>query len=92
MEIKALLGLNAYNLDRESHIRVNHAICRERCEVKYCLYVCPAKVYSLKEKEGEIQVEHDGCLECGTCVIACPHEALEWRYPRGGFGVQYRFG
>jgi ferredoxin like protein len=31
-------------------------------------------------------------LECGTCRIACPHSALEWEYPRSGFGVQFRFG
>jgi len=91
MEIKARLGLNAYKLDKESHIRVDHRICRERCEIKYCLYVCPAKVYSLGG-EGEIEVDYDGCLECGTCLIVCPHGALEWHYPRGGFGVQYRFG
>jgi ferredoxin-like protein FixX len=24
--------------------------------------------------------------------VACPSGALEWRYPRGGFGVQYRYG
>lgn len=90
VNIKAKLGLNAYKLDKETHISVNHEICRQRCEKKYCVYICPANVYS--EKDGDIQVDYDGCLECGACIIACQEDALEWHYPRGGFGVQYRFG
>jgi ferredoxin like protein len=35
-------------------------------------------------------VNWEGCLECGTCLMCCDHEALEWRHPRAGFGVQYR--
>ena len=30
------------------------------------------------------------CLECGTCLIICEKGALDWKYPRGGFGVRYR--
>ncbi|MEK6545549.1 MAG: ferredoxin family protein, partial [Nitrospinota bacterium] len=32
----------------------------------------------------------EGCLECGTCRIAC--EFIEWRNPKGGYGVCYRYG
>jgi ferredoxin like protein len=53
------------------------------------LYVCPAHVYTLN-KEGNVELELDGCLECGTCRIACVE--LEWHYPRGGYGVQYKCG
>jgi ferredoxin like protein len=31
-------------------------------------------------------------LECGTCQIACIYGSVKWKYPRNGFGVQYRFG
>ena len=37
-------------------------------------------------------VEYAGCLECGTCLIACNEGALSWSYPKGDYGVQYRFG
>jgi ferredoxin-like protein FixX len=41
---------------------------------------------------GGMVVEYAGCLECGTCKIACTLKAIIWDYPKGEFGVQYRFG
>jgi ferredoxin like protein len=37
-------------------------------------------------------VEFAGCLECGTCMIACIYGSVKWKYPKSGFGVQYRCG
>jgi len=91
VNVKAKLGVDVYKVDAETHIVVNHALCRAACAVKYCTYVCPAQVYTLGG-DGLVHVEHDGCLECGTCVVACPADALTWHYPRAGHGVQYRFG
>lgn len=88
--IRAKLGHDAIKVDSERHIKVNQEVCRS-CEEKYCLYVCPAQVYVLNS-EGEIQLELDACLECGTCRIACVKKSIEWDYPRGGFGVQLKFG
>ena len=31
-------------------------------------------------------VEYAGCLECGTCIIACTHGAILWEYPKGNVG------
>lgn len=91
VNIKAKLGINAYKIDSESHISIEHAICKAKCKSKICTWVCPARVYTLGDDD-LIHVEHDGCLECGTCVIACRSDALTWRYPKAGQGVQYRFG
>ena len=90
INIKAKLGLDTIKVDTEKHISVNREICKS-CTERYCLYVCPAQVYTLS-KEGEIELDLDGCLECGTCRIACLKGAVDWNYPRGGFGVQFRFG
>lgn len=91
MNIEAKLGVNVFAIDKERHITVNQEICRTRCRQRYCLTVCPAHLYSLGP-EGEVMLNYEGCLECGTCKLACVQGALEWHYPRGGFGVQYRFG
>ena len=90
VNIKAKLGKDTIKADSEKHIKNKPEICRS-CREKYCLYVCPARVYTL-DKEGMVVMELDGCLECGTCKIACTKNALEWNYPRAGFGVQYKYG
>lgn len=87
------LGLDVFKIDSEqAHIIIEHDVCRKNCTLRPCLYVCPANLYSYVEERDEIFVDYEGCLECGTCMIVCQDEALEWRYPRAGFGVQYRFG
>ena len=90
INVKAKLGLDTIKVDDRKHISVNQEVCKD-CGERYCLYVCPAQVYTLG-KEGEIELDLDGCLECGTCRIACLRKALDWNYPRGGFGVQFKFG
>jgi len=90
LNIKAKLGLDTIKVDEEKHISINREICKN-CAERYCLHVCPTQVYTLNN-EGEIELDLDGCLECGTCRIACLKKAIDWNYPRGGFGVQFKFG
>jgi len=37
-----------------------------------------------------MDVVYETCLECGTCYVVCDKEAVDWNYPRGGYGVCYR--
>jgi len=89
--IETKLGWNVFKLDDNPHITLEQEICQTICQTRPCLHVCPAELYTLNDQD-EIQVDYEGCLECGTCLISCPHDALTWHYPRGGSGVQYRFG
>ena len=91
MDVKEKLALNRIRNDSESHIKIEQAKCKT-CEARPCLIVCPAALYELNAEAGEIKVEFSGCLECGACLISCPKSALTWRYPKGQFGVQYRYG
>ncbi|MEJ2261950.1 MAG: 4Fe-4S dicluster domain-containing protein [Anaerolineales bacterium] len=92
MNIETKLGLDVFQIDSEQpHILIDQEVCQSRCTIRYCLHVCPANLYELNER-GEIMVDYEGCLECGTCYIACRQDALTWHYPRAGYGVQYRFG
>ncbi|HVJ48679.1 ferredoxin family protein [Desulfitobacterium sp.] len=84
------LSLNKFEVDEgEPHILINNDLCKS-CQPKSCLLVCPAGLYS--ELNGEIIVEWAGCLECGTCRAICEKEAIDWKYPRGGFGIIFRQG
>ena len=86
------LAGNIFTLDEdESHIRVNQHVARVTGTGQLLVAVCPAHVYS-EAPDGTILVEYAACLECGTCLAVAAPGALEWHYPRGGFGVQYREG
>ena len=54
--------------------------------------LCPAGCYSRAES-GQVEISSDGCMECGTCRIVTQSTGeIEWSYPRGGFGILYKFG
>lgn len=87
-----LLGVNKYQVDHdEAHIIVNKEACA-LCQDKPCLVVCPASLFKLDQR-GELSFDYAGCLECGTCRMICAQKGIEkWTYPRGTFGVVYRYG
>ncbi|MEI9426155.1 ferredoxin family protein [Mesorhizobium sp. Cs1299R1N3] len=54
--------------------------------------VCPARCYELNAT-GQVEIAADGCMECGTCRVLCEASGeITWNYPRGGFGVLFKFG
>jgi len=90
MPIDAKLGLDVFKVDKQAHIVIDQKKCK-KCRDDFCLYICPANLYS-RAPNGDILVNFEGCLECGTCRIVCEHCGIDWKNPRGGFGVQLRFG
>lgn len=91
MKIEDKLFCDRFIVDNKSHLRVkNQNDCKD-CEMKQCTTVCPSHVYTW---DGEkILVSFEDCLECGTCRVVCQEfNNIEWEYPRGGFGVQFKFG
>lgn len=72
------------------HLKIKDKQVCVKCESKPCVTFCPAAVY--KWEGAEITVGFENCLECGSCRIACPYFNIDWKYPRGGFGVQFKNG
>jgi len=91
MKIEDKLFLDRFKVNQESHLRIiDGEKCMKDCHEQPCLYLCPANVYRL---EGDrISVNYEGCLECGSCRIGCPHLNIEWCFPVGGYGVSHKFG
>jgi ferredoxin like protein len=89
MIVDDLFELVSYKVHPEPHIRVNRDICQE-CKHRACTFVCPARCYQWNSERGRIDFAYEPCLECGTCLIICDRGALEWNYPKGGFGVHFR--
>lgn len=91
-KIEEKLYADRFKTDSSSHLIIkDQEICR-RCPEKWCNYFCPASVYEFDEENQVNLVAYEGCLECGTCRIGCPYLNIEWLYPRGGFGIQHRYG
>ncbi|MHB8111809.1 MAG: ferredoxin family protein [Syntrophorhabdaceae bacterium] len=90
-KVEEKIALNAMKNAPESHIILIQTICKG-CKERMCIKVCPGHLYSLNEETGEMVVEYAGCLECGTCLIACTYKSITWEYPTGEYGVQYRYG
>jgi ferredoxin like protein len=91
IKIEEKIALDAIKNDKESHIRLDQNLCKT-CKERFCIYACPGHLYSQSEETGEMVVEYAGCLECGTCKIACIYGSVSWEYPKGEYGVQYRYG
>ena len=90
MKLKGKLGLDVFKPGAAAHIMIRPG--REKDpRLKRAILVCPAGLYRENE-HGCVVLTIDGCLECGTCRLACGTEVLDWHYPEGGAGVQYRFG
>ncbi|MCD6681953.1 MAG: ferredoxin family protein [Burkholderiaceae bacterium] len=93
IKVEEKLFENRYRVDEgNSHVRIKDPeVCRE-CETPACTWACPAACYTVAE-EGGVALSTDGCLECGTCRLVCnEHFNIDWAYPRGGYGVLYKFG
>jgi ferredoxin like protein len=89
MNIEDLMQLTQFHVDDQSHIVVDKEICRT-CDHRACVIACPANCYTFNEETKLLSVVYETCLECGTCYVLCDKGALDWSYPRGGFGVSYR--
>lgn len=91
MKVEEKIALDAIKNDKESHIKLDQSVCG-KCSERFCISACPAHLYSKSEETGEMAVEYAGCLECGTCKIVCIYNSVSWDYPKGEYGVQYRYG
>ena len=92
MKVEEKLYNNRYMVD-EGHPHI--AIVAKGAPspaLKSLITVCPAGCYA-EEEDGSVVVTPDGCLECGTCRVICASTGeLQWDYPRGGYGILFKFG
>jgi len=90
LSIEERLGIDKFAVDDGMpHIVIDKEICAKSA-LEACVRACPAGCYV---KDGaEIRFDYAGCLECGTCRVLCQSKGLKWEYPRGTFGVEFRYG
>ncbi|WP_395489594.1 ferredoxin-like protein FixX [Cedecea davisae] len=85
------LGVNKFNVDEENP----HIILKkdpDKHALERLIAACPAGLYK-KQEDGSVRFDYAGCLECGTCRVLGLGTVLDkWEYPRGTFGVMFRYG
>ena len=91
VNVDEYLAANKYEVDEESaHIELVDD--PSDAEFDKRVMVCPAALYK-RDEGGAKSFDYAGCLECGTCRIACGDTIVKkWRYPGPTMGVEYRFG
>jgi len=89
LSVEQRLNLDSFATDKGAHITIDHKLCTER-DAKILLRICPTACFTMKS--GELVFSRLGCLECGACRAATSPGAIEWNFPKGGFGIQYRYG
>lgn len=91
VNVDEFLALDKYEVDEENaHIEL--AEDPDIDEFMKLVRVCPAALYRVDEG-GVLSFDYAGCLECGTCRIACGDTiVVKWENPQPTMGVEYRFG
>ena len=52
------------------------------CDKPKCMEVCPARTYS-KRDDGIVVQDHNKCIGCQMCIMACPYSAPSYDAKRG---------
>lgn len=91
VNVDEYLSLNKYEVDEENaHIELVDDPSDE--EFDKLVLLCPAGLYKRGE-DGSKSFDYAGCLECGTCRIACGDTIIKkWENPQPSMGVEYRYG
>lgn len=74
--VKALRGKEIYpRIQVETDENgITYAVSCRHCEDPICVKSCIAG--ALSKKDGVIEIDHDKCVGCLTCVLVCPYGAV----------------
>jgi len=92
VNVDAKLAVDKFFVDEENAHIILKTEGVDMAEFHKLELACPAGLYKVDAK-GNLKFDYAGCLECGTCRILCGATILEkWEFPRGTFGIEYRYG
>ena len=91
VNVDEYLAVNKYEVD-EGNPHIELVEDPDDAEFDKLIRVCPAALYK-RDADGVKSFDYAGCLECGTCRIACGDTSVKkWKYTEATMGVEYRFG
>lgn len=74
--VKALRGKQIYPRIQveQDEAGITYAVSCRHCEDPICVKSCIAG--ALSKQNGVIEIDHDKCVGCLTCVLVCPYGAV----------------
>lgn len=54
------------------------------CDDRSCVKACPTEALSIDKKTGAIIIDHELCIMCEACVVACEHNGIRVREDKDG--------
>ena len=73
--VKALKGKTIHPRIRvEENGKITYAVSCRHCEDPLCVKGCIAG--ALHVEDGVVEIDHDKCVGCYTCVLLCPYGAV----------------
>lgn len=91
VNVDEFLSTNKYEVD-EGNAHIELVDDPDDAEFDKLVLLCPAALYK-RDEDGTKSFDYAGCLECGTCRIACGDTIIKkWENPGPTMGVEYRFG
>ena len=89
VNVDEYLSLNKYEVD-ESNAHIELVDDPSDAEFDKLIRVCPAALYK-RDEDGNKSFDYAGCLECGTCRVACGDTIIKkWENPQPTMGVGKR--
>jgi len=93
MRLEDKLFLDKYRVDTESHLKIKDPEVCLQCKDQQCTLICPVGVYKWDTGQKKIVVGWENCIEMGACMVACDEfDNIDMQYPRGGYGISYKYG
>ena len=91
VNVDEALSVNKYNVD-EGNAHIELVDAPDMKEFEMLVLLCPAALYKINEDALPV-FDYAGCLECGTCRIACGDTIIKkWENPQPTMGIEYRQG
>lgn len=90
VNVDVKLGVNKFNVDEDSpHIILKTDPDKQALEV--LIKACPAGLYK-KQDDGSVRFDYAGCPSAERAGSGLDTALEKWEYPRGTFGVEFRYG
>jgi ferredoxin-like protein FixX len=68
--------------DRQLRITLDEQLCKGAA---FCKNVCPVGVFEVdRDRRLAMLPRAHACVQCGTCIVQCPFDALHFQHPDGG--------